>query len=250
MGWNTHPSKDFIQDISTPSLDKGRAVILWPDRGYLYDQPSGLQLLDAAEDKIRKSLVFKEHFAEYASAKLEEVKNIWKRQNKKKVERLDVPDDAITFVGIQHRRRDHLFFERAFSIPHLTKSYFIPAMDLYRKKFLAVIFVYITDDPGAKWAKVNLRKDKDVIISRSLTKDPLVATGEDLALMSLCNHTIISRGTYSFWSAMLSGGMRLSPPMFAQSSTSSEIESRKSMIGQQWPLNPLSKHFQAALSRI
>ena len=76
-------------------------------------------------------------------------------------------------------RTDHLFYERAFSIPHLTKSYFIPAMDLYRKKFLSVIFVYVTDNPGAK---VNLRKDKDLVISRSMAKDPLVSTGKPVFL--------------------------------------------------------------------
>ena len=32
------------------------------------------------------------------------------------------------------------------------------------------------------------------------------AVGYDLAVLAACNHTIISRGTYSMWAAMLSGG--------------------------------------------
>ena len=38
--------------------------------------------------------------------------------------------------------------------------------------------------------------------------------GHDLALMSLCNHTIISHGTFSFWSGYLAGGLVVRPEHF------------------------------------
>ena len=35
----------------------------------------------------------------------------------------------------------------------------------------------------------------------------------DLALLANCNHTILSYGTFSFWSGFLSGGKRIIPAM-------------------------------------
>ena len=55
------------------------------------------------------------------------------------------------------------------------------------------------------WAKKNLHKDRDVILSSSLAKNKIQATGEDLALLSLCDHMIMTRGTFSMWAARMSG---------------------------------------------
>ena len=35
----------------------------------------------------------------------------------------------------------------------------------------------------------------------------------DMALLANCNHTILSYGTFSFWSGFLSGGKRIIPSM-------------------------------------
>jgi galactoside 2-L-fucosyltransferase 1/2 len=40
------------------------------------------------------------------------------------------------------------------------------------------------------------------------------SVGHDLAVMSLCNHTIISHGTFSFWAGFLAGGSVISPNHF------------------------------------
>ena len=37
--------------------------------------------------------------------------------------------------------------------------------------------------------------------------------GMDMALLANCNHTILSYGTFSFWSGFLSGGKRIIPSM-------------------------------------
>ena len=35
----------------------------------------------------------------------------------------------------------------------------------------------------------------------------------DMALLASCNHTILSYGTFSFWSGFLSGGKRIIPAL-------------------------------------
>ena len=40
--------------------------------------------------------------------------------------------------------------------------------------------------------------------------------GHDLALMSLCNHTIISHGTFSYWSGYFAGGSVIRPEHFVK----------------------------------
>ena len=37
------------------------------------------------------------------------------------------------------------------------------------------------------------------------------SAGTDLALMARCNHTVLSYGTFSFWSGFLAGGKRVMP---------------------------------------
>ena len=37
--------------------------------------------------------------------------------------------------------------------------------------------------------------------------------GLDLALLAKCNHSILSYGTFSFWSGFLAGGKRIIPAM-------------------------------------
>ena len=41
----------------------------------------------------------------------------------------------------------------------------------------------------------------------------LYLLGIDMATLAICNHTILSYGTFSFWAGFLSGGKRIIPSM-------------------------------------
>ena len=45
----------------------------------------------------------------------------------------------------------------------------------------------------------------------SLPGDGDLVAGYDLALLSQCNHTILSYGTYSYWAGLLAGGSTFTP---------------------------------------
>ena len=128
-------------------------------------------------------------------------------------------------------------------IPHITLGYLGPSMDLYRAKYKTVVFIYVSDDK--EWAKQHMTRDKDVIFSWS-SSNRVIATGEDLALLSLCNHTIMTRGTFSFWASKLAGGSYIRPCMLENTATRVEKEKRR---GRPWPLNPLDRRWQTSLWR-
>ena len=75
-------------------------------------------------------------------------------------------------------------------------------MDLYRNRFPdPVIFLYVSDDQ--EWVSTHMGRDRDLMVASSETLNPELATGEDLALLSLTDHVITTRGTFSKWAAQL-----------------------------------------------
>ena len=114
------------------------------------------------------------------------------------------PLDNVTIVGVHHRRGDHLQYELSHDIPHITMSYLARSMDCFRRRFHNVVFLYISDD--SEWIQPYVKKHRDLVISSSKAKDRIEATGEDLALLSMSDHVIITHGTFSSWAALLSQG--------------------------------------------
>ena len=94
-------------------------------------------------------------------------------------------------------------------------------MELFREKYRRGVFVYVSDD--MEWGRQKLKrrlKSKDFYLAGSLLDSkvsaaPALAAAFDLSLLSLCNHTITSYGTYTFWAGFLAGwgkGVRVIPP--------------------------------------
>ena len=57
---------------------------------------------------------------------------------------------------------------------------------------------------------------------------PFLSAALDLSLLSQCNHTIMSHGTYSFWAGFLAGqgkGLRILPPFFDKYRTGGQTSS-------------------------
>ncbi len=63
-------------------------------------------------------------------------------------------------------------------------------------------FLYVSDD--MEWGRDNLSADDLFFVGDGTETDEGI--GVDLALMVYSNHTIITRGTFSMWAAMLCGG--------------------------------------------
>ena len=140
------------------------------------------------EDKVRQSLVFSDHIQSKATQFLRDsVPLIWKNSN-------------VTFVrvGIHARRGDLLYKDRIYrGFLSAPASYYANAMAYFKNKFKFVLFVVCSD--GIAWTKENI-KGEHVVYSEGHS------SVVDMAILSSCDHVIMSVGTYGWWSAWLANG--------------------------------------------
>ncbi|CAH1779284.1 unnamed protein product [Owenia fusiformis] len=104
----------------------------------------------------------------------------------------------LTLVGIHVRRGDLLSKDKikfGYTTPNTT--YFIHAMNYFRKKYSNVKFIVCSDD--RKWWEKNMNLT-NVVISKGTKAE------EDMAILSKCDHMIISTGTFGWWAAFLANG--------------------------------------------
>jgi galactoside 2-L-fucosyltransferase 1/2 len=81
-------------------------------------------------------------------------------------------------------------------------EYIANAMNFYTKSIpTPIIFIICSDDH--KWVKNNTVHWKFNNIFMSNYTDPIV----DLAILTMCDHTIITSGSFGWWAGWLAGGM-------------------------------------------
>uniref|UniRef100_A0A8C9DD52 L-Fucosyltransferase n=1 Tax=Prolemur simus TaxID=1328070 RepID=A0A8C9DD52_PROSS len=112
-------------------------------------------------------------------------------------------DRPRTFVGVHVRRGDYLEV-----MPHRWKgvvgdqAYLQQAMDWFRARHEAPIFVVTSN--GMEWCRKNIDTSQGDVIFAGNGQEG--APGKDFALLTQCNHTIMTIGTFGFWAAYLAGG--------------------------------------------
>ena len=101
----------------------------------------------------------------------------------------------MTWIGIHIRRGDFLtFFKIDTSLAYLDW-----AMNYYRRKYVNCRFLVASDDK--KYVQANLGNQSDVFVI------PMTFSArDDLAALALCEHTIVTAGTFGWWAAWLAGG--------------------------------------------
>uniref|UniRef100_A0AAF5PW27 L-Fucosyltransferase n=2 Tax=Wuchereria bancrofti TaxID=6293 RepID=A0AAF5PW27_WUCBA len=107
------------------------------------------------------------------------------------------------YVGIHIRRgMDITMNSRNIKYGHttITKDYIINAMNYFRSRFENLIFIISSDNEY--WVKTNINhthKGEIYIVSSGYREI-------DMATLVRCNHTIMSTGTFSWWTAYLTNG--------------------------------------------
>ena len=102
-------------------------------------------------------------------------------------------------VGVHVRRGDMLYahLHEAGFVP-ATHQYFQKAMDYFRDRFKNVWFFICTDSP--EWVKLNIYGE-DILMCDGRS------ASVDFAILSKCNHSIISVGSFGWWAAWIANGI-------------------------------------------
>ena len=132
-------------------------------------------------EQVRSALVIK-------SAYLDEAKSFIAAINNHSSTRI--------IIGIHVRRGDFLPYLK-WGCVVADKHYINRAMHFYRERFKHTHFVVCTDD--MRWCQENI-KGPDVTFSKF--QQPII----DMAIMNLCDHMIITAGSFGWWGGWLSGG--------------------------------------------
>ncbi|XP_053396078.1 galactoside alpha-(1,2)-fucosyltransferase 2-like [Mercenaria mercenaria] len=103
-------------------------------------------------------------------------------------------------IGIHVRRGDFLSeYHRNLGRVTPEADYYQKAMDLYSTKYRNITFFVFSNDIA--WCKGHLLDLGHEVIFSTYNHP-----GYDLAIMSLCDHMIISVGTFGWWGGWLAGG--------------------------------------------
>ena len=150
-----------------------------------------------AEKEIRDQFTFASTIQNTAKIFIENALNKYYLRNK-----TGSYSPKVVFVGVHIRRGDMLDwdnFDQGYTVA--PPSYLDLAMSFFEAKYENLIFIVCSDD--MEWSKKVLGK-------RPTTATVVFSEGheaiEDLAILSYCNHSVVTVGTFGWWGAWLAGG--------------------------------------------
>lgn len=114
------------------------------------------------------------------------------------------------YVGVHVRRGDMLkrkFQQLGYAVPDT--SYYHRAISFFQQRYAQETLIFIVASDDLQWCKNNLVKtDVNLYFVDDLKANITDATDAELDFATLvaCNHSIISVGTFSWWTGYLAGG--------------------------------------------
>jgi len=150
-------------------------------------------------DELRsKVFVFKEEYSNNAKKLIDIAKEKFGK----------VPD---ALIGVHGRFTDYSGHLKLRGANYASKKFYNKAIQYFRDKYKNPMFLVTSDDPGKAKSFIlsNQKSYNDVFfvgtietaIEGEMSKQD--STGTDLALLAMCDHIIISHGTYGMWAAFL-----------------------------------------------
>ncbi|KAK3889195.1 hypothetical protein Pcinc_006766 [Petrolisthes cinctipes] len=183
------PVKNIGSRVNYAPIELAAAGLLGAKNFIMTESSFEIQMFNQFKEEVRKEFTFAPTYTTKANGFLSKI-----MENRSS----ELPDPV--FVGFHIRRTDYEgFFKRRYGGRLPETAYYTRALSHYRTKFPdAAVFIVASDD--LKYARSELDQYHDVFFS------PGFSPGEDMALLASCNHSIITVGSYGFWSAYLAGG--------------------------------------------
>ena len=153
---------------------------------------------DTVTDRIRQNFVFEEHILTKAKLFLSSVKPV----------RWIESGVQFVFVGVHVRRGDMIepHFRRA-GYTVATSDYFRSAMRYFANRYQHVLFVVCSD--SIEWSRSSLPVASDIGANVDIVFSENRLPEVDLAILSQCNHTVMSVGSFGWWAAWLANGVTI-----------------------------------------
>ena len=115
-------------------------------------------------------------------------------------------------------------YEKLNGADHLKNQYFLQAMYVFMENLKHPVFIIVTDDP--QWAHAQIHKSFKPYFTGFYNQTQQDSAGLDMALLSSCNHMVLSRGTFGLWGNILSGASRILPKHFSYETQGKPLELR------------------------
>ena len=107
----------------------------------------------------------------------------------------------VTTVGIHVRLTDMNNWGRSKGLPLPPNAFFAKAMEYFIHKYHNVYFIICSDN--TQWVSRNIQPQN---ITKQVVFSNFKKAELDLAMLTICDHVIITRGTFSWWAGYLNKG--------------------------------------------
>lgn len=169
-------------DKNLMNFKNNKNIALW---GYL----QSFKYFENVSGEIRYQFTFRDSIKSKAENILREILNRHSEKHSNETKNW-------TFVAVHVRRGDMVNHPHGYMVA--PKEYFYRTQNMFRALYKHILFVVCSDDIG--WCNANLQNENTYFVTGN---SPEV----DMAVLSSCNHTITSVGSFSWWSAWLSSGI-------------------------------------------
>lgn len=155
-------------------------------------------------DHLRKHLVYRKVYLDHAHDTIKRVEEIYLWNN-------PTFEDNLTYVGVHIRRTDYPAFLKLYNLPTVRVDFYKLCIEYFRNRtdLGRSVFLIVTDDPYWVYDNIIPVENNEYDDLHLVSRGNITTPAFDLALLSMCNHSIIDYGSCGYWGAVYAGGVTL-----------------------------------------
>ena len=178
-----------ISEVRASAFDKETINFRNDKNVRLFGYLQSYKYFDKVSDEIRRQFAFRDSIKKKAEKVINDIfeEHLKKHGNETR---------NWTFIAVHVRRGDMVNHPHGYMVA--PKEYFHRTQNMFRALYKHALFVVCSDD--IQWCQNNIRSKNTYFVTGN-------SPDVDMAVLSSCNHTISSVGSFSWWSAWLGNGL-------------------------------------------